>query len=589
MFKRYPVLKSFCLSILMLASSLYRSTLYAQAPMPPAQQGPDISHLLERMPTNEEDLAKWQQEVDAEINKYVSTLPPEQQQQFYKDVDELTNVMSNMSDEELNGFLSTVMTPEQQQPPTPNAQPMPTPSQKPMPVVKPQEDTKHVVIPAKHSVEQIRKILLSIADHCESFLLKIKTMALPGERVMKNWLALNVKSKTSWDIMRADLETLSQRLHTIAQERIPGTQKYRYLPLVVEQESLCNNLERMNEILKKSEPAIEPPAFGLGDLERSSQDAIEKTARILTEALYMMNITASLEAIIKQFDPEAKKLREAEEATKKQAGEAAKRKPKATPLIQTPASEPMYAGGGSGPLYPGYQAYQPAPYTPPTQRAKEEEEKAKKELDAKKTGTDKKEAPKKDDGSTTVKSVEDKKGDEIAESLHEALEEFKEIMDEYPLLKNIQQHAAEPGNADPMLVNQAFSRAKSNLERINEKLRALRAHITRMKKAKRGNVEAFTKEINTFNNDYGTDLNNLNAQIEAVIQNPPKSAEKRKKYLGMKEEQPEPTKKPATADDTKPQEKKVVTKEEVEEQSGELHKMHQNLKKIIDYLKKPIA
>src|ERR1700687_6026513 len=69
--------------------------------------------------------------MEAEIDNFVKTLPPEQQKQFYKDVEELTGIMEKMTPEELNEFVGNVFTdagliePTPPTPPKPEAKPEP--------------------------------------------------------------------------------------------------------------------------------------------------------------------------------------------------------------------------------------------------------------------------------------------------------------------------------------------------------------------------------------------------------------------------------------------------------------------------------
>lgn len=51
-------------------------------------------------------------ELDKEINSFVDNLPPEQQQQFWKDVEELTETMNNMKPDELDNFIQGVFSGE---------------------------------------------------------------------------------------------------------------------------------------------------------------------------------------------------------------------------------------------------------------------------------------------------------------------------------------------------------------------------------------------------------------------------------------------------------------------------------------------
>src|SRR5580692_6714771 len=90
---------------------------YGMMQAPGAMPLPNQPGLTPEM--TEEELMQWQKEVDSEIDAFVKTLPQEQQDQFHKDVAELTDVMSKMSDDELVQFLGNVFPEEGMQPEVP--------------------------------------------------------------------------------------------------------------------------------------------------------------------------------------------------------------------------------------------------------------------------------------------------------------------------------------------------------------------------------------------------------------------------------------------------------------------------------------
>ncbi|HLF67220.1 MAG TPA: hypothetical protein VI522_06335, partial [Gammaproteobacteria bacterium] len=98
--------------------------IQAGAPMQPAGMPGMPADPSQMTP---EQIAEWERQLDQEIQAFVKTLPPEQQEQFHKDVEELTKVMEKMSEDELMEFVGSVLSENQ----TPATQPMPKPQPKP--------------------------------------------------------------------------------------------------------------------------------------------------------------------------------------------------------------------------------------------------------------------------------------------------------------------------------------------------------------------------------------------------------------------------------------------------------------------------
>lgn len=534
---RNGVFHFFCV-LLILISSLYQGISKAQVPVSPtpanAQPGPDLTNLFENMPQSEEELAKWQREVDAEINKYVSSLPKEQQEQFYKDVEELTNVMNNMSDEELTNFVNTLATQEQPPSPQPAPQPYqpvqpvrPTPPQ-PMPMPAPvQLEPKYPSGPTKFTVDHLHTSMLAAADDIDSFMLKVNIMATEIRRLLENWQALNLlrdwKPAISWDILRADIQLLSKRLRTVAQERVPGTNKYRYLPILVEKENLCNTIERLHSVLRTYEPKFEVPAFGLGELSKQSEKALLEIARVVTESAYTLDLLGALDNVIKGFEPEAKKISAAEEELRKKAKkdyEELKRREKKTPIVVTEGTPYSLPPAPTRTLTPPPA---PTPFAAPKEEKKPTEEK-------------KKEEPKKEAGKEKEKEKDKEKAgkiDDLLDALEGHLEDFVDVLNEFPNLKSIQSHARAAGPVDATL-SQAISDATEHLSGARSTLRDLKRKMNTLKKE-----QSIAKELGRLNkikNKYIDMLSGLNAQIESLIKDPSISTEKQQVYLGIKKQ-----------------------------------------------------
>ena len=145
------------------------------------QQRPNVGAKMPEM--TEAEMIKMQKEIDAQINEFVASLPPDQQAQFHKDVAELTEVMSKMSDDELVQFIETVLPPnETQQLPLPEVPKSSVPATPAKPPVQPKPTKPALSEKPKQKIEEAHALIEEIIGHIESFLRKSTLIPdLPGK------------------------------------------------------------------------------------------------------------------------------------------------------------------------------------------------------------------------------------------------------------------------------------------------------------------------------------------------------------------------------------------------------------------------
>jgi len=332
-----------------------------------------------------EDDVKMLQEVEQEINKFVGSLPAEEQKKFWGEVDELTKVMSTMSEDELVKFMEGVLQEQEAVAPAPRPTPAPTPTPMPAPtpslpiisepVAQPEIISGPTVNLEKH--QQTYKLIESIILMLNNFL--TKTQAIPElSGKVTSWISegkLQARPGATWHSMLGNIHELMAKLNAM-KERDPISGTYKYLDELTRDESLINNLQRIKIVLTKYEPMIDISPFGTEKMNQQTRQAVRMVINTLIEASGVMGVSAALDRVMEKYEPRAKQIREHEEAAQRQALEASRR-----PISQTPAT---VAGrpeerGTSKRDYSWFDTtvspYKPAPIPAPDRGSKDTESK----------------------------------------------------------------------------------------------------------------------------------------------------------------------------------------------------------------------
>lgn len=375
--------------------------LASQPPMAPQQM----------MMPSEDDLIKMNQEIEA----FRSSMTQEQRDEFDKQVEELSKVMENMSEKELEEFITTVFTnPDALEQPQPLPAPTPTPVAPPVvKETKPEEPLYKPSTVSAKTIEAAKALLLGTIGQIESFLRKANLIPdLYGQ--LQPWVPSAVlanKKELTWQELKQDIERLISSLKVILATD-PATGHYYYLSSLVEHDALYQNLVNLNDALARNEPTIAITAFGLGDLTKESRKATGTLLSSFVQAIYTQQIISEIQKLFSAFEPQAKKVMEQEEAARKRAIEESKRTPMQAPMRSggtlvddytsstgyTPGLTDSYGYGGSSfvpPITPAGPASEPTTATPastsalspeksPQAPVAKDEEKAKKEADEKK-------------------------------------------------------------------------------------------------------------------------------------------------------------------------------------------------------------
>lgn len=282
------------------------------------------------------------QAMEAEIDKFVRTLPPEQQQQFYKDVEELTGIMEKMTPEELNDFVGNVFTDagliEQPAPVKPAPKPEP---------VKTKEEVKpitKVTTAAAAPTEKAVNMINSIIKRTEEFLRK--TQVIPEiQSKMNKWVVqkklLDVAANLDWQTVETQIDELNVLLYHL-KEKDPVTSEYKHIGNLIKDEALYNNLATLQVTLDAYVQAIEIPQFGLETVSKESRAAIREVLSQYLEAFYLLNIPAAIKKVKSLYEPRAKELLEQEKNSTEQAYKEAQKNRTLAPAVRSQGTKAPY-------------------------------------------------------------------------------------------------------------------------------------------------------------------------------------------------------------------------------------------------------
>lgn len=298
-----------------------------------------------------QDFERELEEANRAIEEYIGSLSPAEQAEFNKQVEEMSRMFENMSEDEFEKFLGEMFADE----------PMmePNPFQEIQPVTAP--ETTEVVLSAedKKKAETAIKILDDVIKQTNLFMvLMSSSLELPNR--ITRWGAKgdisNWQAGTTWDAFKIELENFVQKLYKVQEQDL--SKQYKYLLHLIADEALYNNIIQLQTSLNSLVPTINLPEFGIQKLSAQSRQIIKNILAKYTEGFYLLTIPKSLDDLFEKYAPEAEKIKAAEEAGAKRALEEARQ-------VRTPAekAEAGYDASydydyGYGPSYDyGYSPY----------------------------------------------------------------------------------------------------------------------------------------------------------------------------------------------------------------------------------------
>jgi len=284
------------------------------------------------------------EEANKAIEEYVASLPPAEQAEFNRQVEEMAQMFENMSEDDFEKFLGEMFTDDQMMEPNPFEISQP----------EIQEVVEVVLSPDdKKKVETAVKVVDDIINQTNLFMVIINSSLELPERITRwgtkgdisNW-----QSGSDWNKFKVELDAFVQVLYKTLEQDL-ATKKYKYLFDVIADEALYNNLIQLQTELNALLPTINIPEFNVQKLSTQSKTAIKDILDKYTEGLYLLAIPQAIDKIFEKYAPEAEKIRAAEEAATKKALEA--QKATRTPAAKTEAGMEAEAGYDYGSNYYG--------------------------------------------------------------------------------------------------------------------------------------------------------------------------------------------------------------------------------------------
>jgi|GEM_PF-3627681 len=311
-----------------------------------------------------EEMQMLEQELQAaaqQIDEYVNSLSPAEQEEFHRAVSEVENMMSNMSEEELGQFFEQIITAEmeqqaqqQQMLPQPQIAQQPvTLEHKPAPVVS--------RVPLTSAEEKALQLLTALIEHTDS-LLQIKTPnILDMELRFKNWAKdsklSSISPSTTWEDQQRSILDLRQQLSDLKRTDLK-TGKYLFIEPLIKNSNLYSKLEQLGTALDTYEPRVIIPTLGIQSLNKTERTATKNALRKTLDAYNttLQATQADIKKLFEEIGPELAKIKEEEKKlTEKAQAEAAKGR-QVTPgrTAGAPVGGEFYGGGHRGEEPYGY-------------------------------------------------------------------------------------------------------------------------------------------------------------------------------------------------------------------------------------------
>jgi len=471
-----------CIGILLFFSNAVLQT--AQPPVAAPANAPQLT---------EAELAQLEQQMESEINSFVQSLPPEQQEQFYKDVENLTEAMSQMSEEELGSFIESVFT----EPTAPEAPPAPAIAPPVKPIEKPKEEKEKPKTPKKQ-IDKTIKLLDEIVDHIESFLQKTiiiidfprKAEKWAGAGFMPQWK----DPKLEWHLVGEDIIRLSQKIRSLM-SCDPKTKKYRFINDLIEDKALYNNLEQVRTKLADYEPTIETPDLDLPEhdgmkLDLKSKQAIRRTIDTILEAIKLLKVPEAIDKIIAKFGPIAEQIKKEEEEAVKKALEAMRRPriPGTVRVIGTPEGDgytgPTHSTAASDygyrtPSYGEYGASRSTPHSPREERERPPSSQRKPDESKKPTSEPRKPDDKKKPAVTTA-APETREEERIGKLLEQLDISLTSAVDAIDMILNTKDLNSKLKSVDQILI-ESFTNIRKAIKDAKKPLGGITINIKKLK------------------------------------------------------------------------------------------------------------
>ncbi len=493
------------LLIIMLGSLFFPADLFTQ---PEADLSPQEMQELDQL---EQELLEASQAID----EYVSTLSPEEQAEFNRAVEEVSEMIENMSEEELNQFLGEMFAGEPAVEPEVEVEKPEEPVVEEEPAV---EQEPELTVEQQRKIENAINLIDLIIKYTNTFIIKVQSSPdLPAKIVrwgkkgtIKEW-----PTDLTWKDFKTNMETFVQKLYKM-KDQDPRTKEYKYMGGLLEDETLFNNVAQLQAKLKKEVPQIEIPEFGLQKLSRKSKQATQKATSSYTEALYTLKIPESLDQLFEKFEPKAEKLRKEEEAAEKRAVQEAKKPRRPTRAVEAGVSPEEALGYGYGPSYDYDYGFEPPTFEPTYGRRYPSD--TERPRDRRKP-TERKPTPPTAAADKAKKEIEDlarraqvpknPESERLLGAIIQNLKDLVETIDKQPRLKNLTEHLTNDKEPVDTALVIDINQLKRKISKTEDNVKALQLKTRRLSQ--------------TLNDYYRDELKSVMSKDKKVLENLAKS------------------------------------------------------------------
>ncbi len=305
----------------------------------------------------EEDMAKMEQElmqVQKEIDDYVGSLSPEEQQEFFDTVQQVEEMMGNMSEDELAGFLQDMTDEMVQEMEQLEAQPTSTP------VAAPEEEKKPSVEKDEKSDETLKRelsvkaLIDSLIERTGSFVVKSQNIS-DLNQLIDRWSGqqkiVNIPQGESPENVIAQIELFQQKLYALKTTMPKDETTYVFFDKLVENEELFAELTNLEEFLNAQEPKLIVSALGIEKLSTEAKKLLQQILSAYSRIIYPIDVITKINEILATYEPIAKEVRKEMEEARKRAEDLQKQQGR------VPGAAPSYGRGGFGDDFGHYGDY----------------------------------------------------------------------------------------------------------------------------------------------------------------------------------------------------------------------------------------
>lgn len=231
-----------------------------------------------------------------EIDNAVQKMSPEEQQVFYQTLDKLSQlpeselermVNGQMSEEEMEALFNSLLA--DQMPGQTEAAAPETETPKDVPISKPLTSEQEAAV----------ALLDSLIIVTDSILLKCNTIPEISGKIA-SWSRkgqLTTWQTTSWNTIRGKIEQFTHKIKSL-KEFDAKKNRYKFIQLLVDNETLMDRLKSAHNLLKTTDAAIDITPFGLGKISSASKNALIKSLNKYGELINKTVIFDDIDAIL---------------------------------------------------------------------------------------------------------------------------------------------------------------------------------------------------------------------------------------------------------------------------------------------------